>query len=178
MVKYSIKNITVSNGYAEDTMAAAYQLTKWFISELPCVNCWYFVTSRGHCAKKPKQNKLYDLCSVVSESHPAAQRTMSFIHHAPMDTGALQKHSLQWKWPGSESSVAWGLCTVNRSYIKIILHGSISVIYNNSYNNSNYSIYNVFWTSWASLELLLVCLHSNIWPAHKCFGDFFHSWKL
>lgn len=55
-----------------------------------------------------------------------SQRTMSFVHHAPMDSCALQRHSLQLKWPGSESSVVWRWCTVNWFY-HIIHHCSVSV---------------------------------------------------
>lgn len=161
------------------------------MSELPYVNRWSFVTSRGHCIKKQRQNKLCDLCSFrcIWKSSSCTEND-SFIH--PSRTNGhwcTAKPSLQCKWPGSESSFAWGLFTVRRSYIQIILRCSIIVHLNYFMMSPAHLFY------WATLVLdttvlyilyLLIILQmfhigvcpSNIWPAHKCFWGFFLSLKL
>lgn len=71
---FSIKNVIISNKMrttVTNILHHALRLwTNWqnglpiyCISEFPHVNCWWFVTSRGDCVKKQKQNKLHDFCS-------------------------------------------------------------------------------------------------------------------
>ena len=87
-------------------------------SELPHVNCWWFVTSRGHCVKKQMQYKLHDLYCILEWSSCKENHVIY-----PSRTNGnwwTAKHSLECKWPGNESSVASGLFTIWRSCIQII----------------------------------------------------------